>query len=83
MSILCSNYEVYQEKMSKHKHLSELAESSHAVNVDISNKMKYYDMLNQESKWGCKWGGGGGGDSANHPCLQLRGKLNCEGRSST
>ena len=42
--------------MSKHKRLSELAESSHAVimNVDISNKMKYYDMLNQESKWGCK-----------------------------
>ena len=46
--------------MSKHKRLSELAESSHAVNVDISNKMKYYDMLNQESKWGCKWEGGGG-----------------------
>ncbi len=67
--------------MSKHKRLSELAESSHAVNVDISNKMKYYDMLNQESKWGCNWEGEGG--SANQPCLQLRGKLNCEGRSST
>ena len=64
--------------MSKHKRLSELAESSHAVNVDISNKMKYYDMLNQEIKWGCNLGG-----SANHPFLQLRGKLNCEGRSST
>ena len=57
--VTMKNYEVYQEKMSKHKHLSELAESSHAVNVDISNKMKYYDMLNQESKWGCKWEGGG------------------------
>ena len=50
--------------MSTHKHLSELVESSHAVNVDITNKMKYYDMLNQESKWGYRVGEGG---VANHP----------------
>ncbi|CAB3985908.1 Hypothetical predicted protein [Paramuricea clavata] len=43
-------YEVYQEKMTKHKELSEIAESSDAVNVNITNNMKYYEMLNKEKK---------------------------------
>jgi hypothetical protein len=40
---------VYQEKMSKHKELCELAESSNAVNANISNQMKHYESLKEES----------------------------------
>lgn len=51
--ILCRNYEVYQEKMINYKELTELAESSNAINVQIANKMKYYEMLSEESKQYC------------------------------
>ena len=45
----CSDYEIYQKKIIRHKELSELAETFNAVNVEITRQRKYYKMLNNES----------------------------------
>ena len=39
--------------MINYKELTELAESSDEINVQIANKMKYHKMLNEESKQYC------------------------------
>lgn len=41
--------------MTKHKELTELAEKTDAVNVDMTNKMKYYELLEKRSM--CKLNG--------------------------
>ena len=46
----------------------------------LSLKTELSFLLQVGGKWGA---GGGGGRGADHPFLQLRAKLNCEGHSST